>query len=820
MEEGQAVDELHAGDAELCAGGGAERLAAEGETSLARLVMDGGDLPHAASHLGNAVAIDPLLPETHEALSELAARAGGPRAALALFPLENPYIGAVVCHAHLQAACGEWSEAVGLIAAAIRAEYDRPWSQVAWLTQDRLPDLLPPDVMTQALARAVGGALPDPIPEPARDALRPFYDLAAAVIARHPADARLAAIGSGLARRFGDTGRAVAWAEQARRAEPGHVASVMLGYALRAADRPDEAVRVWEEEIERDDSDLSLMVDIAELYTSTGRPAEGLAWAERAAAADPAHPQAAPAVHGVRFAADGAAVHLLALADHLRAHPDHGYAAVVLTRHSESRAWLGTVDQATEATVNVLHQILESRDAAPDREGPSRLLSSTVEPPSAGLAFRLAFPRAELSAESVGDPDPRVPVGDPDARWPEAGSAARGQFAAFDTGGPVGGFDGPGTAGEPGPRRPVGDAESRGPAADAGLRQPGADPDAGGLAGGLEALGGVGGVDAQGSGGDPGARGPVGGLDPRRPVGDAEPRGPAGDAGLRQPGAGTDRQGLVGGLDRRQPSGDAAPRRSAGGPRVQVWRYAGRDPYPAVPPPAAEASRLVQDTAAFSWPHVPAAYDHAVRLAGLALDDLLGVLVHPPLPPDDGFGGVLRDHRPELWVRGVQTFGCLGIAHHRTDQPWPASERRRVLLDLLDGPEDWITETAAFALVAVGWVEPAARADVGARLAERLAVAGRARLTREVTILGSLCRLVLLCPWLDQDPAGREATAAARGLLAELDAEEGQAQEPAPDPPAAPAGHHGAQPPAPARVPSAERKARAPRRGLFRRRRD
>src|SRR5438874_12409698 len=73
------MDELHAGDAELCAGGGEERLAAEGETALARLIMDGGDLPHAASHLGNAMAIDPLLPETHEALTELATRANGPR---------------------------------------------------------------------------------------------------------------------------------------------------------------------------------------------------------------------------------------------------------------------------------------------------------------------------------------------------------------------------------------------------------------------------------------------------------------------------------------------------------------------------------------------------------------------------------------------------------------------------------------------------------------------------------------------------------------------------------------------------------------------
>ncbi len=152
-------DELHAGDAGLC-GGGQERLEAEGETALARLIMDGGDLEHAADHLGNAFATDPRLPEAHEALAELAARAGGPHEALRFFPLEKPFIGAVVCRAHLQAACGAWADAVGLIAGAVRAEPERPWSHVAWLTQDALPDLLPPQAMTQALARAVGAAWP------------------------------------------------------------------------------------------------------------------------------------------------------------------------------------------------------------------------------------------------------------------------------------------------------------------------------------------------------------------------------------------------------------------------------------------------------------------------------------------------------------------------------------------------------------------------------------------------------------------------------------------------------------------------------------
>ncbi|SFF08686.1 hypothetical protein SAMN05216251_10866 [Actinacidiphila alni] len=651
------MDELHAGDAELCAGGGAERLAAEGETALARLIMDGGDLPHAASHLGNAVAIDPRLPETHEALSELAARAGGPRAALDLFPLDHPYIGAVVCRAHLQAACGEWAEAVGLIAAAVRAEYDRPWSHVAWLTQDRLPDLLPPQVMTQALARAVGGALPDPVPEAARDALRPFYDLTRAVVERHPGEAQLAAIGSGLARRFGDHDRAIAWARQAGRVQPGHVPSVMLGYALRAAGRPDEALRVWEEEMERDASDLSLMVDIAELYAGTGRAEQGLVWAERAAAAGPGHPQAAPAVHGVRHAADGDPVHLVALADHLRDHPDHPYAGTVLARRSEWQPWLGVVDGATEATVNVLHQILESPEAEAIRAGGgARLSASAVEPPSAALAFALALPGGELTNAAAGDPDPR------------------------------------------------------------------------------------------------------------------------------------------------QPTAETA---------VRVWRYEGLTALPAVPPPSPEAAALLRDTASVSWPHPPAAYDHAVRLAGLGLDDLLGVLVHPPEPPDDEQGRFLREHRPELWIRAVQTFACLGLTHHRADQPWEGSERRAVLLDLLHGPEDWVNETAAFAMVAVAWGDPAVRADVGLRLTERMLDAAKAYQTREVTVLASLCRLVLLCPWLDDT-----YTDLARDLIAAVRRADGTPEETGP--PEAPT----EQPAAAASGGGTAGEKAPPRRGLFRRRRD
>ncbi len=427
----------------------------------------------------------------------------------------------------------------------------------------------------------------------------------------------------------------------------------MLGYALRAADRADDALRVWQEEIARDASDLSLMVDVAELYAVTGRAAQGLPWAERAAAADPGHPQAAPAVLGVRYAADGDAAHLLALADHLREHPDHPYAATVLVRHSEGQPWLGMVAGATEATVNVLHQILESPDAEAARDHEIELAASMIEPPSATLAFLMAFPNGELVNGSVGDPDPREPAG------------------------------------------------------------------------------------------------PVGRL---------------------------------------------------------VWRYEGLTAHPAVPAPSPDAAHLVRDTVAVAWPHLPAAYDHAVRLSGLSLDDLLGVLVHPPLPGDDAPGHYLRAHRPELWIRAVQSFACLGLAHHRADEPWLESVRRSVLLDLLGGPEDWVSEAAAFAMVATAWVDPSVREDVGLRVVERMLTAAKAYRTREVTVLGSLCRLVLLCPWLDET-----YTALARDLLDTVRRGGGPAPQEA---------TKGVREGGPAKAGAAGDARRTGRRRLFRRRRD
>ncbi|MFF4099221.1 tetratricopeptide repeat protein [Streptomyces sp. NPDC001903] len=574
-----------------------ERLEAEGEVAVARLAMDGGDLRHAAAHLGSALTAAPQLPDAYEALAELAVAAGGHAAALELFSLDEPHIGTVACVAQLHAAAGQWDSALPALASVIGADPERPWADVAWLADPALPGRVPPDAVTQAIAVLVG-SLPDPLPPRLREGVGPFYALVRACVRTHPEHSLLHTMGSTLARRFEDTAEAVAWAEHARDLDPGHWQAVVLGGALRAAGRPDEALAVWEAEIARDPSDVDLYVDVAELHRTVGRPAEGLAWLDRGLAVEPHHPKALPASFALRHAVDGGTEHLLGLSDHLRSHPEHGYAAALLAELCGDAPWLGHVHPASEASVNVLHRMLADPEAARDHE--IELLGSALEAPSTRLAVRMGFPNSKIDYQGVAEPDPRVP-----------------QYR----------------------------------------------------------------------------------------------------------------------------------------PATPLWRFEGPeglDARPALDQPSAEAAELVRDVAVPAWPAPVAAYDHAVRLSGLDPEDLLAVCVHPPLPREDEQGAYLLGRQPEVWVRAVQTFACLGLAHHRADEPWEESRRRALLLDLLFGPEDWTNEAAGFALLATAWADPAAREDIGIRLVERMMAVGKAWRERDATSLASLCRLVLACPWLEE----------------------------------------------------------------------
>jgi hypothetical protein len=190
-----------------------------------------------------------------------------------------------------------------------------------------------------------------------------------------------------------------------------------------------------------------------------------------------------------------------------------------------------------------------------------------------------------------------------------------------------------------------------------------------------------------------------------------------------------------------------------------LWRYDGLAATPAVAPPSAEAVERLFRIAQPAWPNPPAVYESAADLAAVTLEDLLGLLAHPPAAPSAApttvtAGSTAAD--PAQWTRCVQVWACLGLLHHRPDEPWPGSTRRRVLVDLAWDVEDWITEAAVFALVVAAWVDAGVRTDVAGLMAERLADAAAVVRQRPMTIGWSLGQLALATPGLEP-PARRTA---------------------------------------------------------------
>ncbi|GAA1633206.1 hypothetical protein GCM10009828_071360 [Actinoplanes couchii] len=156
---------------------------------------------------------------------------------------------------------------------------------------------------------------------------------------------------------------------------------------------------------------------------------------------------------------------------------------------------------------------------------------------------------------------------------------------------------------------------------------------------------------------------------------------------------------------------------------------AGRAPVNAQP--SADALHRLQRVSGPAWPHPPGAYDRALGLVLVEPWELLALLAHPE---------TARAEQQD----GLEVWACLGLLHHGTDEPWLDSSRRRLLLGLLDGEVDRVTQAALFAMVAYAWVDPEAREDVAAVVAARLTETASGANARAVA------ELALAAPGLDR----------------------------------------------------------------------
>lgn len=177
-------------------------------------------------------------------------------------------------------------------------------------------------------------------------------------------------------------------------------------------------------------------------------------------------------------------------------------------------------------------------------------------------------------------------------------------------------------------------------------------------------------------------------------------------------------------------------------PGITLWRFDGVNASPALDPPSkAGSSAIAEAFAGVPWQPPPLIYESAAPLGKVAVEDLLASMVHPPRMPAGRW-----DRLPGLWERYMQAWCCLGLLHHRPEEPWSTSTRRRLLVELAYGVEDWITEAALYGLIVAAWVDPACRSDVAGLVGTRFLTMRTAAETRPLTIGVSVAQLVCLTP--------------------------------------------------------------------------
>jgi hypothetical protein len=103
-------------------------------------------------------------------------------------------------------------------------------------------------------------------------------------------------------------------------------------------------------------------------------------------------------------------------------------------------------------------------------------------------------------------------------------------------------------------------------------------------------------------------------------------------------------------------------RRRLRGGRHRVWRYDGMTAVPAVAPPSAEAVRMLHVLGGEPWASPLSGLFKAEPFGALPLDDLLGLLAHPPDGPRWNF---IDRETPSYWYRFLQPWVCLGILQPR-----------------------------------------------------------------------------------------------------------------------------------------------------------
>lgn len=383
------------------------RSDAEQELAKATSALDRDEIEHAAVHIAQAIAADPGFDSAYQELERVHALAPRPEE---LFRVDSGevYIGNLAARAHLSARAGRPDDALEMLMHAAATAPAVPWlSGGAMAVPDVRAGLDPrrAGVVLGVLAARLRG----PIAATQRAALAPFLEIAGAAADAEPADIELAVRLAVFAWAVDANAQAARWLARAESLTPGPLGSIMMGHALRDAERPAEAEAAWARAVEADPDNLDVYVDLARLLSAQHRRRDADGWLARALARDPGHGRTRAARRALAYLDSRDVCHLVTLVDEAR---EGGYADRIqqeLTWACDKKTWLNRVPMPTEVTVMMANKVASDRSAG-KQVTVHRSAVTAIEPPSSAAAVRVVLPDLRVQVLACPPPDLRIPV--------------------------------------------------------------------------------------------------------------------------------------------------------------------------------------------------------------------------------------------------------------------------------------------------------------------------------------------------------------------------------------------------------------------------
>jgi tetratricopeptide (TPR) repeat protein len=218
-----------------------------------------------------------------------------------------------------------------------------------------------------------------------------------------------------LLRRLDIPDTALKIAQDAYAKSPDYYSANAMASAYRSANRPHDAIAMYEAALQHNPDEISVMLDVADLYTEIGKMPDAIAWYGKVVAREPEHEWALPSLYAAQYTATGDKSWQDKLDAYSEAHPENERARILSGQFHPYFG--GHLPDPPDAVINVMRQFMRSvaGQADPSKPASINISISALEAPSAILAANLEIKRYSpegvvgITVDEIQQPDPRLP---------------------------------------------------------------------------------------------------------------------------------------------------------------------------------------------------------------------------------------------------------------------------------------------------------------------------------------------------------------------------------------------------------------------------